>query len=60
MNGTNRATVALVSFPGSINMSVKGLLEEATGVCIGRSLCLGSGRLGTNVSNEVLGLSLDW
>ena len=47
MNGTNRAAVALVSFPGSGNTWVRGLLEEATGVCTGRSVCLGSGRLGT-------------
>ena len=60
MNGTNQAAVALVSFPGSGNTWVRGLLEQATGVCTGRSVCLESGSLGTNVSNEVLGLSLDW
>ena len=42
MNGTNRAAVALVSFPGSGNTWVRGLLEQATGVCTGRSVCLGS------------------
>ena len=47
MNGTNRAPVALVSFPGSGNTWVRGLLEQATGVCTGRSVCLGRGKLGT-------------
>ena len=47
MNGTNRAAVALVSFPGSGNTWVRGLLEQATGVCTGKFMCLGSGRLGT-------------
>ena len=42
MNGTNRAAVALVSFPGSGNTWVRGLLEQATGVCTGKSVCLGS------------------
>ena len=59
MNGTNRAAVALVSFPGSGSTWVRGLLEQATGVCTGRSVCLGSGRLGANVSN-VSGFSIDW
>ena len=36
MNGTNRAAVALVNFPGSGNTRVRGLLEQATGVCTGR------------------------
>ena len=35
MNGTNRAPVALVSFPGSGNTWVRGLLEQATGICTG-------------------------
>ena len=35
MNGTGRSTVALVSFPGSGNTWVRGLLETATGVCTG-------------------------
>ena len=46
MNGTNREAVALVSLPGSGNTWVRGLLEQATGVCTGRSMCLGSGKLG--------------
>ena len=46
MNGTNCEAVALVSFPGSGNTWVRGLLEQATGVCTGRSMCLESGRLG--------------
>ena len=37
MNGTNRAAVALVSFPGSGNTWVRGLLRQATGVCTGGS-----------------------
>ena len=39
MNGTNRAPVALVSFPWSGNTWVRGLLEQATGVCTGRREC---------------------
>ncbi len=35
MNGTNRGAVALVSLPGSGNTWVRGLLEQATGVCTG-------------------------
>ena len=35
MNGTGRSAVALVSFPGSGNTWVRGLLETATGVCTG-------------------------
>ena len=42
MNGTNREAVALVSFPGSGNTWVRGLLEQATGVCTGRSVCMWS------------------
>ena len=38
MNGTNRSSVALVSFPGSGNTWVRGLLEKATGFCTG-SVC---------------------
>ena len=39
MNGTNWAAVALVSFPGSGNTWVRGLLQQATGVCTGRCIC---------------------
>ncbi len=35
MDGRNRAAVALASFPGSGNTWVRGLLEQATGVCTG-------------------------
>ena len=35
MNATSRAAVALVSFPGSGNTWVRGLLEQATGICTG-------------------------
>ena len=43
MNGTNQAAVALVSFPGSGNTWVRGLLQQATGVCTGMtSVCLES------------------
>ena len=35
MNGTHRAPVALISFPGSGNTWVRGLLEKVTGVCTG-------------------------
>ena len=35
MNGTNRAPVALASFQGSGNTWVRGLLEQATGICTG-------------------------
>ena len=36
MNGTNRAPVALASLPGSGNTWVRGLLEQATGICTGK------------------------
>ena len=42
MNGTNRAPVALVSFPGSGNTWVRGLLEQATGICTGELSTIGS------------------
>ena len=35
MNGTHRAPVALISFPGSGNTWIRGLLEKATGFCTG-------------------------
>ena len=35
MNGSQRAPVALASFPGSGNTWVRGLLEQATGICTG-------------------------
>ena len=38
MNGSNRAPVALASFEGSGNTWVRGLLEEVTGICTGKSL----------------------
>ena len=38
MNGTERAAVALVSFPGTGSTWVRGLLEQATGICTGK-LC---------------------
>ncbi len=41
MNGTYRAPVALVSFPGSGNTWVRGLLEKATEICTGSVYCDG-------------------
>ena len=38
MNGSNRAPVALASFEGSGNTWVRGLLEQVTGICTGKSL----------------------
>ena len=35
MDGSNRAPVGLISFPGSGNTWVRGLLEQATGICTG-------------------------
>ena len=35
MDGSKRAPVALVSFPGSGNTWARGLLESATGICTG-------------------------
>ena len=35
MDGTNRSPVALASYPGSGNTWVRGLLEQATGICTG-------------------------
>ena len=37
MNGSNRAPVALASFEGSGNTWVRGLLEQVTGICTGKS-----------------------
>lgn len=35
MNGTNRDIVGLVSFPGSGNTWVRGLIQTVTGICTG-------------------------
>ena len=35
MNGTGRGVVGLVSFPGSGNTWVRGLLQAVTGICTG-------------------------
>ena len=37
MNGSGRSPVGLVSFPGSGNTWVRGLLQKATGICTGGS-----------------------
>lgn len=39
MNETGRAPVGLVSFPGSGNTWVRGLLEQVTGYCTGSVYC---------------------
>ena len=39
LNITSRAPVALASFPGSGNTWVRGLLQQATGVCTGGVYC---------------------
>ena len=38
MNGTSRGGVALLSFPGSGNTWLRGLLEKATGICTGEGM----------------------
>ena len=38
MNGTSRGSVVLLSFPGSGNTWLRGLLEKATGVCTGEGI----------------------
>ena len=38
MNGTSRGSVTLLSFPGSGNTWLRGLLEKATGVCTGEGI----------------------
>ena len=40
IDGRNRAPVALVSFPGSGNTWIRGLLEQASGVCTGECMCV--------------------
>ena len=35
MDGAHRSAVALISFPGSGNTWIRGLLEKATGICTG-------------------------
>ena len=39
ISGTNRDPVALISFPGSGNTWVRGLLESITGICTGAVYC---------------------
>ena len=39
INGTGRPPVALASFPGSGNTWVRGLLQQATGICTGGIYC---------------------
>ncbi len=39
LDSTGREAVALVSFPGSGNTWIRGLLEELTGVCTGAVYC---------------------
>lgn len=39
INGSHRPAVALVSFPGSGNTWVRGILEVATGICTGAIYC---------------------
>ena len=39
MNASGRENVALASFPGSGNTWLRGILEQATGVCTGASMC---------------------
>lgn len=40
MNGSGRNPVGLVSFPGSGNTWVRGLLQKATGICTGEWCCV--------------------
>lgn len=55
MNGTGRAPVGLVSFPGSGNTWARGLLEQVTGYCTGSIYCdpglLEKGFAGENVQS---------
>lgn len=39
ISSTNRESVALISFPGSGNTWVRGLLESITGICTGAVYC---------------------
>ena len=39
INGANKDPVALISFPGSGNTWVRGLLESITGICTGAVYC---------------------
>jgi len=38
MNGTGRGVVGLISFPGSGNTWVRGLLQAATKICTGNEI----------------------
>lgn len=55
INGTGRLPVGLISFPGSGNTWVRGLLEQVTGVCTGSIYCdiglLEKGFVGENIRN---------
>ncbi len=42
MNGRGRSTTFLMSYPGSGNTWVRGLLEQATGICTGAVYCDGN------------------
>lgn len=55
INGTGRPPVGLISFPGSGNTWVRGLLEQVTGICTGSVYCdiglLEKGFAGENIKN---------
>ena len=59
-----RRPVALVSFPGSGNTWVRGLLEQATGVCTGAEYCdsmlRGSGFIGESITSRSILTSGGW
>jgi hypothetical protein len=58
MNGASSQTanVALISFPGSGNTWIRGLLEKATGICTGSVYCDGliwkSGSVGEGINSS--------
>ncbi len=59
MNGINRTTTFLMSYPGSGNTWVRGLLEQATGICTGSDYCDGNlKRGGFNGENLLSGTVL--
>ena len=59
MNGSGRSPVGLVSFPGSGNTWVRGLLQKATGICTGGSY-LHKQHNYVAVSDRILPFELPW
>ena len=58
MNGTKRGRVGLISFPGSGNTWVRGLLETATGICTGELLLATIGHLSCHNYTLIINITI--